>query len=112
MQCLLRMSPETRDIFFMSIGLNELVGSKRVIPSSPLPCPTLLLEKGEQIYAIVMARSFNDRAFYRRSFRLLNVLSDLYDQDIQVFCLSYQLHFYPVIRGTNLWDCLKKKRSL
>ena len=88
MQRLLEMSPEERDVFFMDIDLPELIGACRR--------PLLV--------------TFKKHRFYQRSFSLLRQLADLYDRDIQVFCLSYQLHFYPAIKGQGLYSCLAFKR--
>lgn len=113
MQRLLGMSPQERDVFFMEIGLPQLIGSQRCFLPLFFKQSVLLLEKEGSLFAVVMARSMNDRTFYRRSFALLNQLLDLHDQkDMQVFCLSYQLNFYPAIKGPGLWNCLKIKRTL
>ena len=112
MQRLLEMSPEERDVFFMDIDLPELIGAcRRPLLATFKKQDLLMLEKNGQLYAVVMARLLLDHRFYQRSFSLLRQLADLYDRDIQVFCLSYQLHFYPAIKGQGLYSCLAFKRQ-
>lgn len=70
--------------------LNLQCGKEMIIPACFAHQIGLLYDNGQELTAIIGARSFHDYAIYRHILCLLNQLYRYYRKPVTIYCLSYQ----------------------